>query len=425
MGCLMGDSIALIKIESTNANRLTWLEEASALLQLVQPEAQQSYVLRLILYKLQGEARSVAQNIPNPTWKTIRHILVTTFGVNETYGTLVNRIHENINIEIHFTSSKSHAGNSDKNRCHKTLLEQIRILIQTKSTSNISEQVLKAVEHYNNTIHSTIQTKPINVQYGKIEKSKLDKTLNDKKLKWIEYYNKTREPISEIENGKVYIINYETNNRQRFIIKTNTDNSIVTTKYNLNITKKDIETLTDNNWLNDQIVNFYLNLIADDNTKKLNQSKIHVMNTFLLPILKTSGYNAIKRWTRKVNIFLYGLIIIPAHQNNNHWTLAIIDLKNQTIKIYDSLGNNDGSTPKLLCEYLEKVSLDKLHNPFNTSNFTIVNEKNIPAQNNNNDCVVFVCTFAKYVAKNKTIKKRIILQIVQQSRDNKKYEPTD
>lgn len=95
------------------------------------------------------------------------------------------------------------------NRCHKTLLEQIRILIQTKSTSNISEQVLKAVEHYNNTIHSTIQTKPINVQYGKIEKSKLDKTLNDKKLKWIEYYNKTREPISEIENGKVYIINYE------------------------------------------------------------------------------------------------------------------------------------------------------------------------------------------------------------------------
>lgn len=149
------------------------------------------------------------------------------------------------------------------------------------------------------------------------------------------------------------------------------------------------------------------------------------MNTFLLPILKTSGYNAIKRWTRKVNIFLYGLIIIPAHQNNNHWTLAIIDLKNQTIKIYDSLGNNDGSTAKLLCEYLEKVSLDKLHNPFNTSNFTIVNEKNIPAQNNNNDCVVFVCTFAKYVAKNKTIKKRIILQIVQQSRDNKKYEPTD
>ncbi|XP_037926244.1 GATA zinc finger domain-containing protein 14-like [Hermetia illucens] len=72
----------------------TWLEETSTLLQLVQTRSQQLYILRLILYKLQGEARSVAQKIQDPTWNTIRHILVTTFGVHETYGILVNRIHK-------------------------------------------------------------------------------------------------------------------------------------------------------------------------------------------------------------------------------------------------------------------------------------------------------------------------------------------
>lgn len=76
----------------------TWLEEASALFQLVQPGAQQSYVLRLIFYKLQGEAGSVAQKIPKPTWNTTSHILVTIIGVHEIYGTSVNRIVSSRNI---------------------------------------------------------------------------------------------------------------------------------------------------------------------------------------------------------------------------------------------------------------------------------------------------------------------------------------
>lgn len=72
----------------------TWLEEATSLLQLVQPGDQQSYVLRLILYKLQGEARHVVQKLPNPTWNTVKNILLSTFGVHETYSTIVNRIHK-------------------------------------------------------------------------------------------------------------------------------------------------------------------------------------------------------------------------------------------------------------------------------------------------------------------------------------------
>ncbi|CAD7084519.1 unnamed protein product [Hermetia illucens] len=110
------------------------------------------------------------------------------------------------NIEIHFTSPKSHTGNSDMNRCHSTLLEHIRTLIKTKPSLNISEQVLKSVEYYNNTIHSTIETKPLNVQYGNIEKSKLLKIITDKKRKWIKYHNKTREPKPEIENGEISYI---------------------------------------------------------------------------------------------------------------------------------------------------------------------------------------------------------------------------
>ncbi|XP_037925674.1 sentrin-specific protease 1-like [Hermetia illucens] len=136
---------------------------------------------------------------------------------------------------------------------------------------------------------------------------------------------------TQISVTEKYNTNVTTEQEQiiEYTLKTNTDNSIITTTFNLNITKKDINTLTNNNWLNDQIINFYLNLIAEDNTNKPNLPKIHIMNFFFVPMLKTLGYNTVKRWTRKIDIFTNNLIIIPVHKNNNHWTLATIDLNNR------------------------------------------------------------------------------------------------
>jgi len=40
---------------------------------------------------------------------------------------------------------------------------------------------------------------------------------------------------------------------------------------------------------------------------------VHCFNTFLYPRLKEKGYNSVKRWTKKINIFEKAIIIFPIH----------------------------------------------------------------------------------------------------------------
>ncbi|CAD7087800.1 unnamed protein product [Hermetia illucens] len=111
-------------------------------------------------------------------------------------------------IEIHFTSPKSHTGNSDISRAHSSLLEHIRTLTLTERDMSISEKVLKATEFYNTTIHSTINCKPLDVQLGQVDKSKIAHLMQEKKEKWVSYCNKNREQQQNITHDKVYIKNY-------------------------------------------------------------------------------------------------------------------------------------------------------------------------------------------------------------------------
>ncbi|CAD7078359.1 unnamed protein product [Hermetia illucens] len=110
--------------------------------------------------------------------------------------------------EIHFTSPKSHTGNSDISRAHSSLLEHIRTLTLTERDMSISEKVLKATEFYNTTIHSTINCKPLDVQLGQVDKSKIAQLMQKKKEKWVSYCNKIREQQQNITHDKVYIKNY-------------------------------------------------------------------------------------------------------------------------------------------------------------------------------------------------------------------------
>jgi Ulp1 family protease len=39
--------------------------------------------------------------------------------------------------------------------------------------------------------------------------------------------------------------------------------------------------------------------------------KVYAFNTFFVPKLTDTGYDSVKRWTKKVDIFDYELLIIP------------------------------------------------------------------------------------------------------------------
>ena len=64
------------------------------------------------------------------------------------------------------------------------------------------------------------------------------------------------------------------------------------------------------------------------------------------------GHAAIKRWTKKIDIFSFDLILIPVHLGM-HWCLATIDLKRKGVFYYDSMGGDNEPCLHALIKYLQ------------------------------------------------------------------------
>ncbi|RDL41650.1 uncharacterized protein BP5553_01629 [Venustampulla echinocandica] len=97
------------------------------------------------------------------------------------------------------------------------------------------------------------------------------------------------------------------------------------------IDKREIEMLDEGRFLNDSLINFYLGWLQ----RKLQQEdpelarRIYIHNTFfyttLTPGNKGFNYNAVKRWTRNIDLLSFDYIVVPVNDlEENHWYLAII-----------------------------------------------------------------------------------------------------
>ncbi len=122
---------------------------------------------------------------------------------------------------------------------------------------------------------------------------------------------------------------------------------VLSNAFSISITRKDIQTLRGLNWLNDEIINFYMNLICERSQTGETSLKTYAFSTFFYSKLIKDGYSSLKRWTRKVDIFSYNLIVVPIHLGL-HWTLAVIDMNCQEIRYYDSMNGNNNECLKAL-----------------------------------------------------------------------------
>ena len=179
----------------------------------------------------------------------------------------------------------------------------------------------------------------------------------------------------------------------------------------------DLRTLAQGKWLNDEVINCYLELVADSCGAV---ARCLAMTTFFYTALTEHGYDykRVQKWTRGPDgtstLSSYEYVLIPVHRVC-HWTLAVADVRKRSITYYDSLGRNEGG--KQVCEHLSHWLLDeedegrgggersegegegeeekekKEENPWK-----IVFPRGIPLQKNGSDCGVFVCKYAECVA---------------------------
>ncbi|NWI97585.1 SENP2 protease, partial [Pitta sordida] len=184
---------------------------------------------------------------------------------------------------------------------------------------------------------------------------------------------------------------------------------VLSSAFKLKVTREDICTLQHLRWLNDEVINFYMNLLVE-RSKKEGYPALHAFNTFFYPKLCSGGYKAVRRWTRGVDLFKQDLILVPIHLTA-HWTLLVIEIRKKTIKYFDSLGQKGDNICKTLLQYLQEESREKRNLELTVSEWTLRNPKfpflyipqEIPQQTNGSDCGVFVCKYADFISRDKPI----------------------
>ncbi|KAM3589953.1 uncharacterized protein V6R79_000527 [Siganus canaliculatus] len=157
------------------------------------------------------------------------------------------------------------------------------------------------------------------------------------------------------------------------------------------LTMDDLGTLYGQNWLNDQVMNMYGDLVMD-----CVPEKVHFFNSFFYDKLRTKGYEGVKRWTKNVDIFQKDLLLIPIHLEV-HWSLVSVDIPRRAITYFDSQRTLNRRCPKHIFKYLQAEAIKKDQQDFLTG-WKGFFKMNVGRQNNDSDCGAFVLQYCKCLA---------------------------
>ena len=163
-----------------------------------------------------------------------------------------------------------------------------------------------------------------------------------------------------------------------------------------------IRKLITGEWVDSKVINCYFYIISRE------FSHVFTTSTWFNDQLKSRNFQMIDRQFKNINIFEYGLWMIPINYNNRHWFLIAVDTtcldENKIeILIYDSLGDLktwgkalEEKTLKLFIHWKFEQTYKLKESPLEIGINDMHNQ--IPQQKNGVDCGVFTIMFAKYLA---------------------------
>uniref|UniRef100_A0A8C2BFP9 SUMO specific peptidase 2 n=1 Tax=Cyprinus carpio TaxID=7962 RepID=A0A8C2BFP9_CYPCA len=181
-------------------------------------------------------------------------------------------------------------------------------------------------------------------------------------------------------------------------------NLVLCSAFKLRLTQRDLATLQEGSWLNDEVINFYMNLVMSRSEQEVGGRKVYSFSTFLFPKLHIGGHAAVRRWTKAVDLFLYDIILVPLHLGV-HWSLAVVDFKSKSVQSYDSMGQRHDDICNMILLYLKEEFKVKKGKDLDTSKWTLssLRPSEIPQQKNGSDCGVFVCKYADYISRGRNL----------------------
>ena len=170
---------------------------------------------------------------------------------------------------------------------------------------------------------------------------------------------------------------------------------------NIEVKVADLQRLRSGGWLNDEIINMYMSLLQDRNSRRRNSSKdnIFLLGSFFFAQLRQNGYDGVKRWGKSFRKYGYtqkylsdfDIVVFPVHITRDHWVCGLIDFKRKRIECYDSLNLKDTDYFVIIRQYLADEFKHKLGAMIDFKVWRNINHGDqCPQQKNFKDCGVFV-----------------------------------
>ncbi|PSS01506.1 Ubiquitin-like-specific protease [Actinidia chinensis var. chinensis] len=159
---------------------------------------------------------------------------------------------------------------------------------------------------------------------------------------------------------------------------------------NIQITGEVLQCLKPGAWLNDEVINLYLELLKEREKREPKKFlKCHFFNTFFYKKLigGRNGYDfkSVRRWTgqRKLGYCLLECdkIFVPIHKEV-HWCLAVINKKDEKFQYLDSLRGIDSHVLKVLARYVVDEVKDKNGEDMDVSSWQQEYVQDLPEQEN-------------------------------------------
>uniref|UniRef100_A0A914C4X2 Ubiquitin-like protease family profile domain-containing protein n=1 Tax=Acrobeloides nanus TaxID=290746 RepID=A0A914C4X2_9BILA len=190
--------------------------------------------------------------------------------------------------------------------------------------------------------------------------------------------------------------------RTRSLSHTNeSDEMIIAEDSRASVTRKDFKTLDNRNWLNDQVIDYYLGMISDRSEKNSSLPKVYCVSSFFYASILSHGYKNVKRWLRKVDLFSFDIVFIPI-KDKDHWTLMVVDIAKRKLNYLDSLFLNNLAPAMTIKDFLIDYAKEK-DTDVNVTEWEIIVVYDVPGQANSNDCGVFICQYVEYLSRKASI----------------------
>jgi len=179
-------------------------------------------------------------------------------------------------------------------------------------------------------------------------------------------------------------------------------------KFDIPIINSTILRLRPGIWLNDEIVNFCMSMLQERDkelvSRNPNRSPSFFFNSYFISKLLDEGgykYANVKRWSTrfKINIFELSKVFFPVNISNNHWTMAMVDMKKKQVCYYDSFHAKGDKYLNGLMNYVVDEGLAKHNIVVDRSEWTFISaNSSSPMQTNGCDCGVFSIMCADFLS---------------------------